>query len=299
MRPRVKKNGGEPMKKLLNLFFLLMPLAMCLPAPAQNIFTPSWLRYLGNGVGGNFSCTSGVCPLGDERWMASFNVSPGATVVSKANNGPFIIRSTGTCTIAGAVSNSANTGNGGGVLNKGDIAGAGGGGGGGTNAGTAGLNGVADQQLPVIFGGGGGAAAAGNGGNGGSPGPSQYHVLIGAGSQWPIGGATGGSGGGNGSGTTGGAGGVGGGAVIFICQSINFTGMIDASGGPGQNSPANNTGAGGGGGGGYVILSAASFINNTGTINVSGGTGGTCGTNTGCGAGGNGGNGWTYFQTIR
>jgi hypothetical protein len=287
------------MKKLLNFFLVLMPLAVSLPAPAQNILTPSWLRYLGSGVGGNFSCTSGVCALGDERWMTSFSVSPGATVVSKANNGPFIIRSTGTCTIGGTISNSANTAGGGGILNKGDIAGAGGGGGGGTSPGSPGLNGIGDQQLPVVLGGAGGVAGGGAGGNGASPTPSQYHVLIGAGSMWPVGGANGGSGGGSGGGTAGGSGGVGGGPVIFVCQSINFTGMIDASGAPGHNAPANNTAAGGGGGGGYVILSAVTFIANTGTIKVSGGAGGSCGSNTGCGAGGNGGNGWTYIQNIQ
>jgi hypothetical protein len=287
------------MKKLFSLVVALTPLFVCLPARAQNIQTPAWLRLLPNGVGGGYSCTAGTCYLGDERWLTSFNVSPGATVVSKANNGPFIIRSTGTCTIAGTVSNSANTAGGGGVLNKGDIAGAGGGGGGGANAGSAGLNGVADQQLPVILGGAAGAASGGAGGNGASPTASQYHVLIGSGSMWPVGGATGGNGGGNGAGAAGGNGGVGGGPVIFVCQTINFTGRIDASGAPGQPAPANNTGAGGGGGGGYVILSAVNFAANSGSINVSGGAGGSCGSHTGCGAGGHGGNGWIHFQNIK
>jgi len=288
------------MKRLFSVLCLVAAVVgLPLIGYAQNIQTPTWLRYLADGSAGPYSCASGTCYLGDERWYTSFNVSPGATVVSKANNGPFIIRSTGTCTIAGNVSNSANTGGGGGVLNKGDIAGAGGGGGGGTNAGSAGLNGIGDQQLPVILGGSGGAGSGGAGANGASPKASQYHVLIGAGSLWPVGGATGGNGGNNGAGTAGGAGGVGGGPVIFICQAINFTGMIDASGAPGKNAPANNTGAGGGGGGGYVILSAVNFIANTGTIKVSGGAGGSCGSNAGCGAGGNGGNGWTYFQNIQ
>jgi len=288
----------KQMKKLLSFLTVFAALAMCLPAQAQNILTPTWLRYLANGSAGPYSCSSGTCLLGDERWFSSFNVSAGATVVSKANNGPFIIRSTGTCTVAGTISNSVNTAGGGGVLNRGDLGGAGGGGGGGTQAGAAGLNGAADQQLPVVIGGTAGVAGGGTGGNAASPTPSQYHTLLSSGTQWPVGGATGGAGGGNGAGTAGGTGGNGGGPVILICNTINFTGTIDASGAPGQPAPANNTGAGGGGGGGYVILSAVSFTANTGTITVGGGTGGSCGSFTGCGAGGNGGNGWIYFQNI-
>jgi len=286
------------MKKLLSCLTVLAAMAMCLPAQAQNIPTPTWLRYLANGSAGPYSCTSGTCPLGDERWFSSFSVSAGATVVSTANNGPFIIRSTGTCTVAGTISNSVNTAHGGGVLNKGDVGGSGGGGGGGTQAGAAGLPGVADQQLPVIISGTAGVAGGGTGGNGVSPTPSQYHTLVSSGTPWPVGGATGGAGGGNGAGTAGGTGGNGGGPVILICNTINFTGTIDASGAPGKPAPANNTGAGGGGGGGYVILSAVSFTANTGTTKVSGGEGGSCGSFAGCGAGGNGGNGWVYFQNI-
>jgi len=286
------------MKKLLSFFIVLTALAGCLPAQGQNILTPTWLRYLANGSAGPYSCTSGICGLDDERWYTSFTVSPGAAVVSTATNGPFIIRSSGTCTIGGTISNSVNTAGGGGVLNQGDLGGAGGGGGGGAKAGVAGLNGVVDQQLPVIIGGTAGAAGGGTGGNAASPTPSQYHTLISSGSQWPVGGATGGAGGGNG-GTAGGKGGNGGGPVILICNTLNFTGTIDASGAPGQPAPANNTGAGGGGGGGYVILSAVTFTANTGTIKVSGGEGGSCGSFTGCGAGGNGGNGWTYFQNVQ
>ena len=117
------------MKKLLSFFTVLMALAVCLPTQAQNIPTPTWLQYLANGSGGFYSCGSGTCALGDERWFSSFNVSAGATVVSTANNGPFIIRSNGTCTVAGTISNSVNTAHGGGVLNRGDVGGAGGGGG--------------------------------------------------------------------------------------------------------------------------------------------------------------------------
>ena len=174
------------MKKLLSFFTVLTALAITLPAQAQNIQTPTWLRYLADGEAGPYSCTSGTCLLGDERWFSSFSVSAGATVVSTANNGPFIIRSTGTCTVAGTISNSVNTAHGGGVLNKGDVGGAGGGGGGGTQAGSAGLSGVADQQLPVIIGGTAGVSGGGTGGNGTSPIPSQYHTLVSSGTMWPV-----------------------------------------------------------------------------------------------------------------
>ena len=111
---------------------------------------------------------------------------------------------------------------------------------------------------------------------------------------WPGGGGAGGAGSANSK-----SGGFGGAPVIFVCDSINFTGTIDVSGGNGTNAPANGTGGGGGGGGRYVVLAAVTFIANTGTINTGGGTGGTCGAFTNCGAGGNGGNGWNYSLTIR
>jgi hypothetical protein len=288
------------MKKPSFIFLVIAIVsATSLGAPAQGTATPAWLNYVGTGVGGSFSCTSGICSLGDERWFTSFNVSAGATVVALANNGPTIVRSTGTCNIAGAVSNSVNTANGGGVLNEGDFGGGGGGGGGGTLAARGGLLSVGPGGLPIVNSGAKGAANGGAGGNAQSTTTGQFHELLSVGSFWPIGGGTGGPGGGNGSGAAGGQGGNGGGAVIFVCNTINFTGTIDVSGAAGSAAPADNTGAGGGGGGGYVILSAVNFTANTGTINVNGGPGGSCSGHANCGAGGTGGNGWSYFQTIQ
>ena len=288
------------MKKLIPSLCLIVFIAgISLAAQAQGTATPAWLSFVADGSAGSFSCTTGTCNLGDERWVSSFNVSAGATLVVASNNGPLIIRSPGTCNIAGMISNSVNTGNGGGVLNEGDFGGAGGGGGGGALAGRGGLESVGPGGLPIVNFGSKGAAGGGAGGNAQSTTTGQLHELLSGGTFWPNGGGTGGVGGGNGSGASGAQGGNGGGPVIFVCNTINFTGAIDVSGAPGSPATADNTGAGGGGGGGYVILSAVNFTNKAGTINVSGGPGGSCNGHVGCGPGGTGGNGWYYFETIK
>jgi hypothetical protein len=283
------------MRKVASILWVVATVAgLSVGSQAQGTLTPGWLRFFGDGSAGAFSCTSGSCILGDERWFTSFNVSAGATVVTTGQNGPIVIRSTGTCTVAGSMSDSPNSGAGITITGGGDFGGAGGGGGGGTAAGRSGLSAVADAGLVINSGGTAGAASGGSGGNGNSPVVSQYRLLLGGGTFWPVGGARGGQGGSNG-----GLGGYGGGPIILVCNTINFTGTIDVSGGPGGASPANNSGAGGGGGGGYVILSAINYTANTGTINTAGGPGGGCNSNTGCGAGGNGGNGWSVALTIQ
>lgn len=288
------------MKRLFSvLSALVMISAISLCAQAQGTATPGWLSFVGDGSAGDYSCTSGTCNLGDERWVNSLNVAAGATLVVASNNGPLILRSPGTCTVAGTISNSVNTGNGGGVLNEGDFGGAGGGGGGGALSGRGGLLSVGPGGLPIVNFGSKGAANGSAGGNAQSTTTGQLQELLSGGTFWAIGGGTGGVGGGNGSGTAGGQGGNGGGVVILVCKTINFTGKIDVSGAPGSPAPADNTGAGGGGGGGYVILSAETFTANTGTINLSGGPGGSCNSHVNCGPGGAGGNGWSYFQTIQ
>jgi hypothetical protein len=268
--------------------------ALSMRSQAQGTMTPGWLRFLGDGSAGPYSCTSGTCILGDERWFSSFTVSAGANLVTTGQNGPIIIRSTGTCMVAGLMSDSPNSGAGVTITGGGDFGGSGGGGGGGSSAGKGGLSTLADANLVINAGGAVGASSGGNGGNGASPVAYQYKLLLGGGTFWPVGGAMGGQGG-NG----GGAGGWGGGPIILVCNTIDFTGTIDVSGGPGGASPGNSSGAGGGGGAGYVILSAVNYIANTGTINTSGGRGGSCNSNSNCGAGGNGGNGWSVAITIQ
>jgi hypothetical protein len=256
-------------------------------------FIAEWLQFLGDGSDGAFNCSSGTCVLAGEHWFSSFNVSTGAKVVSGARNVPIVVRSKGTCTVAGTVSNSSQTSAGAGITVAGDFGAGGGGGGGGAQSGKAGQQSVGDADIEIITGGPGGAAGGGAGGTGGTPVASQYRLLISGGTFWPVGGSIGGQGG-----SSGGGGGLGGAPIIFVCQSINFTGTIDVSGGTGAPSPAANTGAGGGGGGGYVIFSAVAYQANTGTINLAGGRGGSCNSNGGCGAGGTGGNGWNMTLTI-
>jgi hypothetical protein len=289
-----KISGDLIMKRVLSILSVIaVVVALGVGLSAQVSLTPGWLRFLGDGTAGAYSCTSGTCVLGDERWFSSFNVSAGATLVTTGQNGPIVIRSTGTCTVAGTMSDSPNSGAGVTITGAGDFGGGGGGGGGGAAAGKAGLTTVGDAGVPINAGGAAGAASGGNGGNGGGSGTAQYHLLLSSGTFWPVGGSMGGAGG-----SSGGAGGWGGGPIVLVCNTIDFTGTIDVSGGPGGASPGNNSGAGGGGGAGYVILSAVNYTANTGTINTTGGAGGSCNSNSGCGAGGNGGNGWSVAWTI-
>ena len=253
-----------------------------------------WLEFVGDGSDGPYSCASGSCNLGGEHWFSSFNVATGAKVVPSGPNTPLVVRSTGSCTVAGTISNSGGSvGNSG----EGDFGGGGGGGGGGTAAGSGGQFNVGDAAIEIVSGGSGGAGGGGNGGAAGtvgSPAPAQYRLLLSGGTPWPVGGGAGGRGG-----SAGGAGGLGGAPVILVCQSITFTGMIDVSGGAGAASPGSGAGAGGGGGGGYVILAAPSYSANTGTINTAGGPGGgACSSNSNCGSGGAGGSGWSVAITI-
>ncbi len=262
---------------------------------------PAWLLWQGDGSGSALNCTSGTCYATGDNWYSSVTVASGATLAAHYYSGaplsyatmPLIIRSTGTCTIAGTISVSPNT-SGDGLTSNTFGGGSGGGGGGGTNAGSSGSAGNSGNGNGAA-----GAAGGGTGGNGNmgsfggqlergitSQGVSLSNFLNRA---W--GGAAGGAGG-----SSGGAGGAGGGVVILDCQTIDFTGTIDVSGAAGGDSTGNNIGAGGGGGGGFVIMRSQN-LTNSGTINVSGGAGGSCGSYTGCGAGGAGADGWSEVFT--
>lgn len=282
-------------KRLMHYVTALLFAVSCMSvtAASQTSQTPPWLKFLGFGIN-PFTCTSGRCNITDEIWFTSFYVAPGAIVVNAGGNGPLIIRSTGTCTIAGTVIGNGSLTYGSGITGNGDFGGGGGGGGGGTYGGIAGRTTVVIQGIPIINGGAGGSAGGGNGGTATSASFNQYRAFLANGSSWPGGGGAGGNGGSGGA-----LGGNGGTPVIFICNTINFTGTIDVSGGAGGNSNANNTGAGGGGGAGYVILAAVNFAANSGTINVTGGAGGTCSGHSNCGSGGAGGNGWSATVDIQ
>jgi hypothetical protein len=279
---------------ILSLFGLAFGLCLRIPAQTSIGTTPGWLRYLGNGMGGNYTCST-TCTITDEHWFSSFNIPAGATAFVKSGNGPIIIRSTGPCTLAGTLGNTPNIGFSAGISVQGDFGGGGGGGGAGaTNRGHVGPWTVGNGWVNLVSGGTAGFVPAGKGGPGATPVNTQYRSLLSAGSFWPAGGSLGGAGGGPAGGQPGNAGGP----IILVCESINFTGTIDVRGGPGSPPTANNSGAGGGGGAGYVILSASSYVANSGVVKLAGGPGGSCGAFTGCGAGGAGGNGWNIAITI-
>jgi hypothetical protein len=281
---------------ILSVLALVFGLCVRIPAQISIGVTPGWLTHLGDGSGGAFSCTSGFCGIDGEHWYSSFNVSAGATALVAAGNSPGIVRSTGACTVAGTIANTPNIDNAAGISAQGDLGGGGGGGGGGSTAkGHFGWNTVGNGWVILVSGGTAGAAGGGNGGNGMAAVFSQYAPLLSAGSFWPNGGSWGAPGGGSNGGLPGNAGGP----VILVCQSINFTGTINVSGGAGKPPTANGSGAGGGGGAGYVILSTADWVANTGTFNLTGGAGGSCAGFTGCGAGGNGGKGWSIAIAIQ
>jgi hypothetical protein len=283
------------MRKVFCIIFLAtIMLGLAVSSHTQTANTPGWLRFLGDGSEGAYSCSSSPCTLGDEHWFSSFTVPAGTTLATTGGNGPIIIRSTGTCTIAGTMSDSPNSGAGTTITGAGDFGGSGGGGGGGSGAGQNGFPTLAGANLVINPGGSEGAIGAGNGSNGSTASQAQYRSLLGGGTFWPVGGGAGGPGGSNG-----GLGGTGGGPIILVCNTIDFTGTIDVSGGVGAPATGNNSGSGGGGGGGYVILSAVSYISKSGTINTTGGAGGSCGSFSGCGTGGSGGNGWSVALTIQ
>jgi hypothetical protein len=267
----------------------------CIPptAHAQTVHTPPWLTWLGRGTN-TWQCLSGTCVLNDEVWFGNFTIGAGATLLNISGNGPVIVRATGTCTIAGTINTSANYPGQTGITGAGDFGGGGGGGGGGAGAGTAGRTTQVILNVPLVNGGLGGSSGGGAGGNGRSTTINQYQMFISAGSDWPGGGGAGGRGA-----NAGGAAGQGGAPVIIACNTIDFTGTINATGSNGGAAAANGQGGGGGGGGGYVLLAAKTFTATSGTILVNGGTGGGCNGFSNCGPGGNGGNGWSYLLTIQ
>jgi len=267
---------------------------VCTADSGGNTSLPPWLQFYGDGSEGPY-IPGGTATLEGEHWFSSVNIAAGVTVRT-THTVPMIIRSTGTCTVAGTIGNSAATGGG----NSGAGAfwgGSGGGGGGGTAIGAVGN--------PALYGSGGDKGSAGTAGGGaGGDGPAaaslpsfQKALLLSSGNVWPqnflyggaigVGGAIGGGGG-----SAGGAGGKGGGLIVLVCPTINLTGTVDVGGQNGGDSTGNNIGAGGGGGGGILIMRSPA-LTNSGTINTAGGSGGSCGAFTGCGVGGKGGNGWS------
>jgi len=251
---------------------------------AVNPKVPAWLQYLGDGSDSSNTNASGN--MDGEYYYTNFTVPYGNTVTVSGSSGSacgsqcwgLTIHATGTCTIAGTITNigySASTsGRGGGIA---------GGSGGGSSAGAGG-----NWTYPnsVSFVGGGAAAGTSSGGNGGNAyqyfsSSSQATSLIRtslntnpfADGVMSIGAP--GVGGAN----SGGVGGAGGGAITLICGSIvgtdgTHTGIIDASGHAGGPPTGNSTGAGSGGGGAPVILSSQATVGTWPAAYVAGGPGG-------------------------
>ena len=233
---------------------------------------PLWLQYLGTGVDGAESCTSGTCALSGEKFYTTFNVSSGAVVTASS---ALIVHATGACTINGLIAASGATNA---LANAGGLAGgSSGGSGGGTSAGT---NGVASFVGISLTGtsavganaGSAGAASGGSGTNGAQFSTSVQRMVATTGlglDGFDFTGANSVAGA-----NSGGAAVKGGASVTLMCASITGTGTIDASGAPGNPPNANSEGASSGGGGGVVILNSVAPETYTLNIFTGGGAGG-------------------------
>ena len=207
----------------------------------QNQNAPAWAQWLGDGSEGAVTCNG--TSLTGTHWVSSFTVSSGQ-ICNVFNNQGLLIRSTGTCTIAGTINARGvdDTGNSGSQSGGG---GSGGGSGGGAAAGTAGANTNAmpgNSGVGLVGGGTAGGSSGGNGGNGATPlaagAGSIQTVLEALPAMWGVDGADGAQGG-----SSGGIKGKGGDSVVLICNSIVGTGgTIDTSGGYGTPPAANPEG---------------------------------------------------------
>ncbi|HKD68001.1 MAG TPA: hypothetical protein VKB84_14240 [Candidatus Binataceae bacterium] len=273
------------------------------PPPAA----PHFFDYFGDGSEPDPDA-SGTVTLAGEHNYVNFTVQAGATVniVEDFNNPPsssLIVRSTGTCTIAGTI-------NGRGAANPVYTIGGPGGGGGG-NAGAAGLQalGVVSPSLDFSGGAGGASGSPGGAGQGGAPltGPIKTFVLD---ELAAVIDSSGGMPGGAGAGAVNpfdchnaqpGNGGCAGAGLVLACREIDFqaTAVVDLRGQDGfAGAPGPGAGGGGGGGGGgYFFSYAIAYIHSpatTGTVLLNGGIGGAGGDST-TGAGGIGSAGWSRF----
>lgn len=213
---------------------------------------------------GEFTVTSTINPAIDLRGLGA---TGGVGVAGAGGSG-----TNATDWIAGLVE-------GGGGGGAGAMAQDGGGGAGGSSAISSGSNGTA---------GGGSGGTAGTYARWNSSSAPYLLAYARPGS----GGGAGGSGNNNtANGANGGRGG--GGLYVEVRGSLNFTGIINASGSNGSNGASagggNYAGSGGGGGAGTISIMYNTLTANTGTCTVSGGTGGS---SAGFGTGGNGASGF-------
>jgi len=230
-------------------------------------------QIYGDGAAGALALTqdNGTVDASDLR-VTSFSVGSGKTVYIDSGA---VIRSTGTCDIAGTIvvgtgANAASSYTSGGnattatgvVRSTHSPAGAGLS---GNVAGSAATSYAIGGVYPTFM----------DGGNGGSGiGPVAAKRVL-------IAGRVAGGGGGAGKGTQ--SGGHGGGGITLYCKgATTISGKIQANGGDGQTG-------GGGGGGGVVIVASQTSIALTGSIEAKGGVGGGVDTGSAPGGGGAGG----------
>ncbi len=273
------------------------------PPPAPHFFD-----YFGDGSEPDPE-VSGTVTLGGEHSYASFTVQAGGTVnivenFSQPPSSSLVVRSPGTCTIAGTI-------NGRGAANPVYTIGGTGGGGGG-NPGAAGLAALGVISPSLDFSGGGGGAA-GNPGGAGQDGTALNEALrtFVLDEMSAVVDSSGGMPGGAGAGAANpfdchnaqpGNGGCGGGGVVLVCREIDFqaTAIVDLRGQDGfagASGPGAGAGGGGGGGGGYFFTYAIAYIHspaNSGSVRLEGGAGGAGGDGT-AGSGGRGSPGWSRY----
>jgi hypothetical protein len=264
---------------------------------------PHFFDYFGDGSEPDPD-PAGTVTLGGEHNYANFTVPVGATlnIVENFNQPPsstLIVRSPGTCTIAGTIS-------GRGVTNPVYTIGGEGGGGGG-NSSAAGLPAIGVISPSLDFSGGNGGTSGSPGGPGQNgaplPGPIETFVLD---EMVSVVDSAGGMPGGGGAGASNpfdchnaqpGNGGCGGAGLVLICKEIDFqaTALVDLRGQDGFAGASG--GGGGGGGGGFFFTYAIAYVHSpasSGTILLDGGLGGAGGGSS-AGAGGGGSTGWSRF----
>jgi len=314
MNTRIHRNRRSPGSRkprtiglLAGLSTLAAALLLAVPAPAHAQTTlfltdaPSWTHYFCDSPEPD---PDGIASLQGIHCYPSLTVPLGAvlTVTGAASSvgvpedsprGTLQALVNGPCTIAGEINAAANqtgVGNGGG-------SGGGGGGAATTTAGSAGgaSNLFGNFRVAIAAQGGLAGPIATAGKMGSTPtSVTQRWIWNTANTLGVLGGGAGGNGGAGGG--SGGIGGGGGGGVVLVCNSIDFTGSINASGGNGGAGTAGG-GGGGGGGGGVVILATPAYVANSGVTFVNAGTGGAA--SAGAGAGGPAGAGWSKFFTLQ
>lgn len=249
------------------------------------IASSSFSKFGGTGADGALNITAGTTTisLGNSQLLVknytSINITGGslAFTASTTRGSIVILKSQNACNLTSGSST---------IINLRNIGGTGGTGGQSGTPATDG-NGYGVWLNGVTQTGGGAGGVGGNGGaggasasaNGGKNGTSTASVSTNFGtSSIPylkalvLSGSGGGGGGYDGSGA-GGVGGIGAGGLYMECNSLNFTGTIEARGAIGTDG--STSGAGGGGGGGSVVILYNKLVANTGSSTVSGGVGGS------------------------